>query len=153
MPSIDPAISNLFSAALGLIFGASAAMKFRDLASFESSVANYLLLPASFQKPFAYFVPLAEAAAAAGVLIDPVRRISAIGLFLLMLMFTGAIAINLIRGRTNIDCGCFGPALRQELSGWLLIRNLFLMLVALTMTLPLTTRSMQPVDFVTVLFG
>ena len=153
MPSIDPAISNLLAAAMGLIFGASAAMKFRDLESFESSITNYALLPVGFEKQLAVLVPIAEAAAATAALVSPLRRVSAVCLFFLMLLFTGAIAINLIRGRTNIDCGCFGPALRQELSGWLLTRNILLMIVALTLMLPETVRAMQPLDFITIAFG
>jgi hypothetical protein len=153
MPSIDPAISTLLAFALALIFGFSAAMKFRDLEVFESSVANYSLLPTGYEKAFAYLVPIAEAAVSIGLLMTATRTVAAIALFFLMFMFSGAIAINLARGRTNIDCGCFGPALRQELSGWLLGRNLFLMMLALATVLPESGRSMQSLDAVTIAFG
>ena len=38
-------------------------------------------------------------------------------------------AINLARGRIEIDCGCFQSTLRQRLSVALIVRNLLLVLV------------------------
>jgi hypothetical protein len=72
---------------------------------------------------------------------------------MLLVLFTGAIGINLMRGRTDIDCGCFGPALRQQLSGWLLLRNLFLMILATTLLLPENGRQIEPLDLATIVLG
>jgi hypothetical protein len=68
-------------------------------------------------------------------------------LIVLLGVFTGAIAINLARGRTDIDCGCFGPALRQRLSWWLLLRNgaLFALLA-----IALMPAGVRPMDFLDV---
>jgi hypothetical protein len=41
----------------------------------------------------------------------------------LLALYAGVIAVNLLRGRRDVDCGCAGPAARQPLSGWLLARN------------------------------
>lgn len=82
---------------------------------------------------------------------DPV--LAAVALVLLLGLFSGAIAINLIRGRTDIDCGCFGPVLRQKLSGWLLLRNLALIVLAAAVALPEASRSIHPLDGVTIAFG
>ena len=81
------------------------------------------------------------------------RAIAASTLLALLTIFSGAIAINLARGRTNIDCGCFGPALRQELSGWLLLRNLFLMILAAVVILPASDRAIESLDVVTIVLG
>ena len=136
MTGIDPAIRGLCAFSLALIFGASGVMKLRDLEMFEGSLANYQLAPSWMEKPLAYLLPIVECAAAAGLLMASTRAMAASMLLALLTIFTGAIAINLARGRTNIDCGCFGPALRQELSGWLLLRNLFLMILAAIVILP-----------------
>jgi hypothetical protein len=120
---------------------------------FEGSVANYQLLPTSLEKPLAYFIPILESACAAGLLISKSRDSAALGLLMLLLIFSGAIAINLIRGRTNIDCGCFGPLLRQELSGWLVARNLFLMILASALLLPENGRVIEALDLVTIVLG
>src|SRR6202011_4990388 len=83
----------------------------------------------------------------------PTRAIAAASLLALLTIFSGAIAINLARGRTNIDCGCFGPALRQELSGWLLLRNIFLAIVAAAVMLPENGRAIEALDVATMVLG
>jgi Methylamine utilisation protein MauE len=151
--TIDPAIEYLLAFALAAVFGASGAMKLADLEMFEGAVANYRLLPHWLDKPFAYALPFCECACAAGLLFGPARAAAAAGLAGLLAMFTGAIGINLARGRTNIDCGCFGPALRQELSGWLVVRNLALIALAVALLAPVGARAIESIDLVTIAFG
>jgi len=153
MLEIDPAIRDLLAGSLALIFGASSVMKIRDLEMFEGSIANYQLLPASIEQPLAYLLPILEFACAAGLMISKVRAAAALGLLILLLLFTGAIGINLMRGRVNIDCGCFGPLLRQALSGWLLLRNIFLMILAAPMLLPENGRVIEALDLPTIVLG
>ena len=153
MTGIDPAIGGLCAFALALIFTASGSMKLRDLEMFQGSVANYRLMPVWMEKPLTYIVPTIECAGAIGMLFVSTRTIAATTLLALLMIFSGAIAINLLRGRTNIDCGCFGPALRQELSGWLLARNLALMFVATLALLPRNGRHLEWFDQVTILLG
>ena len=53
--------------------------------------------------------------------------------------YTGAIAINLQRGRIHIDCGCGMARLAgrdQQLSWGLVVRNTLLMAAALVATMP-----------------
>lgn len=153
MTAIDPAIRGLCAVSLALIFGASGLMKLRDLDLFEGSLANYQLAPTWLEKPLAYLLPILECAAAMGLVTASTRTIAASTLLALPAIFTGAIAINLARGRTNIDCGCFGPALRQELSGWLLLRNLVLMILATLVIFPDTGRAIEALDLVTIALG
>lgn len=153
MMAIDPAIRDLCALSLVLIFAASGAMKLRDVELFESSLANYQLPPRWMEKPLAYLLPILECAAAAGLLISSTRALAASVLLALLMIFTGAIAINLARGRRSIDCGCFGPALRQELSGWLLLRNLSLVIVAAVVIAPQRGRTLESLDVMTVVMG
>lgn len=153
MSGIDPAIGGLCALSLALIFGASGVMKLRDIEIFEGSLANYQLAPTSLEKPLAYALPMFECIAAAGLLMTSTRVAAASMVFVLLFVFTGAIAINLVRGRSNIDCGCFGPALRQELSGWLLLRNLFLMILAMMVIFPTGERAIESIDVVTIVLG
>jgi hypothetical protein len=151
--AIDPAIRVLCALALALIFGASGALKLRDLKLFEGSLANYQLAPKWMEKALAYLFPILECAAALGLLIAPTRTLAAATSLALLAIFTGAIAINLVRGRVDIDCGCFGPALRQKLSGSLLWRNLFLILIATIVVLPHTGRALGALDIATIAMG
>ncbi len=147
---IDPAAAELVSIFLALVFLASGAMKLWDLEVFHGSVANYAILPPLLERPFAYSLPLVELAAASALAIANLRVYGAMIALALMAAFTAAIALNLWRGRTGIDCGCFGPALRQELSGWLIARNAALALCAAVAILPAGGRALVWLDAVTI---
>jgi len=150
MLQIDPVLGWMAAAAAAAIFAASGALKFYDLEAFRGAVTNYRLIPEWLATPFAWTAPVVESAAALGLLLSPVRVSSALVLIALLSVFTGAIAINLARGRTDIDCGCFGPALRQRLSWWLLLRNGALFALLAIVLLPMGARPMDFLDLATV---
>ena len=153
MLAIDPSIALLLAIALAAIFAWSGTAKLRDIEMFEGVVAHYRLIPRAMEKSLARLVPLCEWACAGGLLFSSTRTFAAVGLVLLLCLFTGAIAINLMRGRTNIDCGCFGPALRQSLSVSLLLRNAVLIVLAALVALPAGQRPVEWIDWVTIGFG
>jgi uncharacterized membrane protein YphA (DoxX/SURF4 family) len=152
MLTIDPAASWTISIALALVFGASAVLKFADFHEFRAAVANYRVLPESFTTPVAVLIPIAETAGAVGILIARDHRAAAAMLLLLLVIFTAAITINLMRGRLHVDCGCFGPALRQPLSWCLPARNVILMALATIAIEPTADRAMTPLDLATIVF-
>jgi uncharacterized membrane protein YphA (DoxX/SURF4 family) len=151
--TIDPAIANLASVALAAIFATSGAMKLADLDLFEGALANYRLVPRMLEKPAAIALPVLECGCAAAVLVPITRAAGALGILALLTIFTGAIAINLARGRTNVDCGCFGPALRQDLSTWMLLRNAALAALAVAALMPFAVRRIVWLDWVTIALG
>ncbi|MHB8380848.1 MAG: MauE/DoxX family redox-associated membrane protein [Candidatus Binataceae bacterium] len=150
---LDPAIQELLALALAAIFAGSAAAKFADLDQFEGAVANYRLAPGWLEQPVAWMAPICESACAAGLLFAATRTAAAAATVALLAVFTGAITANLARGRREIDCGCFGSALRQELGGWLVARNLGLMITAGALMLSPAPRALEPIDFVTIACG
>jgi len=91
-------------------------------------------------------LPVAELAIAAGLLWSTSRPYAGILAFLLIGAYALAIAINLARGRKDIDCGCSGPAMRQPLQPALLARNLLLAIVALCALLPMLDRPLGLLD-------
>jgi uncharacterized membrane protein YphA (DoxX/SURF4 family) len=149
----DPVIIMIAAYALAIIFAASAWAKIADIGSFEAAVKDYGLLPAALVKVFARALPIFEVAGAIGLLMARTRLAAAAVLLLLLASFTIAIAANLVRGRKDIDCGCFGPALRQKLSGWLLFRNATLCGAGLTALLPAGERNPTGLDWSTVAFA
>ncbi|HSD11435.1 MAG TPA: MauE/DoxX family redox-associated membrane protein [Candidatus Binatia bacterium] len=153
MTQIDPVLNEVLALWLAAVFAVSAVMKLVDLESFAASVANYRLLPRWMEKPFASAVPLAEAASATGLSFAAARARGAAGVLALLAIFSAAIAINIARGRRDIDCGCFGAALRQGLSGWLLVRNLVLAGAAAAVWLPSFERTLVPLDWFTIALG
>jgi uncharacterized membrane protein len=153
MPTIDPAIDWTVSLALALIFGASAAIKFADLSEFRGALENYRIVPEELSLPASVVVPVGELGAAIGLLIPRYHPAATMLLIFLLAIFTAAIGINMIRGRLYIDCGCFGPMLRQPLSYWLLVRNGVLMLLGGLVALRIDARAMTSLDVVTITLG
>ncbi len=111
--------------ATALIFLTAAFGKLRRWSTFEGVVANYRLLPDPLNRGVAWLLPPAElllaVALASGL---PHAELVAGGL---LCVFAVAMAVNLVRGRTYIDCGCFDAAQRQPLRWSLVVRNAVLM--------------------------
>jgi len=69
----------------------------------------------------------------------------------LFALYALAMSVNLLRGRSDVDCGCGGPyAARQTISWSLVIRNLVLTVVALTGGLPVVSRGLTLEDIGTI---
>ena len=111
---------------LAAIFFAAGMSKLRALETFEGVVQNFRLLPERLVAPASYILPIVEVAVAAALLMPVSRSYGAWAAVCLIGVFTVAVAINLFRGRREIDCGCFNSELKQRLSWWLVLRNLAL---------------------------
>jgi uncharacterized membrane protein YphA (DoxX/SURF4 family) len=124
---LDPALALTAMLLLGVIFVAAAVAKLRAPDRFEGVVRNYRLVPDRLVRPVVYGLPLVELGAAAGLLAAPATRPPAAAvLVLLLLAFAAAMAVNLRRGRHDIDCGCHLGLLKQRISWALVARNLLL---------------------------
>ena len=150
---VDPALHYLAVCLIALVFLQAGVSKLLSRDEFQGIVANYRLLPAALVVPFAALLPFAELAAGLGVLSMATRAPAAVLASALLLLFATAMAINLARGRRDIDCGCFKSALKQTISAWLIGRNLLLGAVALALLLPQSERAAGLLDYVTVFAG
>lgn len=105
------------STLVGLIFLMAAMAKLRDMPRFEGVVANYRLLPPPLVRPVAWLLPVTELGLA--VLLPGGWGGVAAGTAaaLLLVLFAGAMAINIRRGRRHIDCGC-GDRRPGAMLGW-----------------------------------
>jgi hypothetical protein len=126
----DPMMLAFVQAILMLIFLAGAWSKLRARETFEGVVYNYRLLPEFAVLPASYLLPMGELAVGLGLAYSPARPYAAVGAIVLLTVFNIAIAVNLLRGRREIDCGCFSSVLKQHLSWWLIVRNLGLVALA-----------------------
>jgi hypothetical protein len=114
------------SVLVALVFVRAAALKFRSRTSFEGVVDNYDLLPQALVTPVAAALPITEGVMALALLVpaaDPWAKLAAA---VLLGVFALAMGINLVRGRSHIDCGCGDARSRQPLHVGLVIRNLAL---------------------------
>lgn len=131
---------------LGVIFIVGVIHKIKSPGSFIVTLSGYRLLPDFIITPAAYVILAGELLATVMLFLN-LPAGGAVAL-LLLLIYTIAILVNLLRGRRDIDCGCAGPAVRQTLSAWLVYRNIGLMAVsALTMLVTTQSRQLQLLDW------
>jgi hypothetical protein len=151
--TLDPLFAWILRASLATLFGAAAAHKLSDPRRFVQTMMEYKLVPDRFAALGAFCLVAAEGLVATGLLIGDFTREAGLAGAALLLTYSAAIGINLLRGRREIDCGCFGPAKRQPLSSWLLYRNLILGLAAIVACLPVSARPLNFVDGISFLGG
>jgi hypothetical protein len=71
----------------------------------------------------------------------------------LMTVYAAAIATNIRRGRTEIDCGCSGPAARIPLQPALVVRNALLAGASLLVGVPASGRVLTALDLACIVFA
>jgi len=174
---LDPIVSWILRLALAALFATAAAHKLRDFLGFRETLAEYEILPRTMLLPASIGLVVSEGLIAidlatgwitnafVGATIGALASAGAEGSVnsgvpwaglaaaLLLALYGAAIGINLLRGRSEIDCGCLGPAVHQPLSSWLLVRNAILATGALLASLPLSNRDLQAVDGITLIGG
>lgn len=143
----EPLVTTFLRSFLILLFVGAALSKLRYGEEFFGVIRNFRLTPERLARPVAIALPWLEIAVAAGLVVPAVAPLAAGAAGGLLILFGLAIGINVARGRTAIDCGCFRNGMRQPLS-WLLVgRNAALALAAfgLAAALPVA-RSAEPVE-------
>lgn len=126
-------IAHAAVAALAAVLWLGALDKLRHFSDFHAAVGAYRLLPGGLTWAFAALFVGAELAAGTLLLFDAWRAAGAIAAILLIGIASAAVAVNLVRGYTDIDCGCGGLAhFSPGLSWWMVVRNAGLLLLALT---------------------
>ncbi|MDO8290453.1 MAG: MauE/DoxX family redox-associated membrane protein [Parvibaculum sp.] len=136
--SIDPIADFALRGGLALILVIAAMHKLNERATFESQLGAYDLLPDVMVHAASRAIPLCELAIALCLLVRSENSAYlGAGLFAI---YAGAIGINLLRGRRDIDCGCGTTDGHQSLHPALVVRNLLLAIGAGLILLPQTPR-------------
>jgi uncharacterized membrane protein YphA (DoxX/SURF4 family) len=114
-----------FRFVLASVFFLAGASKLPRRDEFEHAVRSYGVLPDSLPGPVATWLPRLEVVCAlllaAGLGLRPV----AVALAALLVVFSFAVAVNLLRGR-ELDCGCFGFITPRRITWLTVVRNLVL---------------------------
>ncbi|AGT07275.1 MauE/DoxX family redox-associated membrane protein [Paracoccus aminophilus] len=127
----EPLLTMALRVFLALLFATAALSKLSRIEEFYGVVRNFRLLPDGLSRVVAFVLPVFELAVAVGLVIRPLAVPAAAAAAALLIVFALALAINVVRGRTYIDCGCFRQGLKQPVS-WLLVgRNIVLTALAL----------------------
>jgi len=147
---IDPVIDLSLGLALSLLFAGAAWHKVSDLRGFEAALRGYDLLPARTVPIASKLLPLVETSIALGLVYGPTRPAAAGAAISILLLYSASIALNLARGRRDIDCGCFAAPSRAPLNGWLLARNLALAAASYALVWPCRPRELIWMDWLTI---
>ncbi len=149
--TLDPAIGWILALGLALVFLTAAGHKLGDQARFRSALAGYGIIPARLVTGATAGLIGTEILTAALLVIPSRRSLGALLAAMLLVAYSFALGLNLLRGRTRIDCGCFGFGRAERISWWMVIRNLILLLaVALVAMLPISSREIGTLDVVTI---
>jgi uncharacterized membrane protein YphA (DoxX/SURF4 family) len=116
---------------LSYLFVVGGWQKLADTAYFQQVITDYQVVPASWSPWVARALPIVEICAGLALLIPMLQRSALAAVALLLAGYTVAMALNIARGRRDLDCGCAGPGQEQTVGGWLLGRNLVLISLAL----------------------
>lgn len=92
----------------------------------KQTMASYKILPAKVISISLLFFLINEAVIAFSALLVGWRPFNGILATILLLIYTLAIGINLLRGRRDLACGCGGVLENERLHYGLVVRNLLL---------------------------
>jgi hypothetical protein len=129
---------------LAFVFLRAAWHKGRSLPHFQAQMGAYQLLPDAVLPFVARLFLLLEIAVA---LTLPMWAWSTPPFIAggLLAIYTGALVISLRRGMENLDCGCGGES-AQAITWALVLRNGFLIVLALVAMLPTAQRGVSPLE-------
>jgi hypothetical protein len=142
-------VSWIVALGIAVLFAASVLHKLRDWPRYVGALGAYRLLPPALV-PVAAILVVALEALAAAMLPVPATRAPGAGIAAALLgLYAAAIGINLLRGRTAIDCGCIGFGRRQRIHAGLVARNL-LLAASLVLAIAPSGRALTALDVLTI---
>ncbi len=152
--TLDSVVSAVIACCMFVLFATAGAHKLSDRQTFLASLNDYRLVPPIIIPMLSFSIPLLEVCLALLWIFQWVQPLTAILSALLLSVYTLAIAINLARGRTHIDCGCNFSAVGETgslISPALLLRNSFLIILILGTLFPTEQRALIWLDYMTII--
>ena len=151
---LDPVFTSLAALCGALLFGSAVLHKWRRFGEFAASVEEYRLLPQAAVPAAALVLAALEAVVCTVLLFGLLRGASglmAIGALMggaLLALYALAMAINLARGRRDLDCGC--GIVRKSISASMVVRNLLLAAFIACAAMPASSRTLGIADYATI---
>ena len=142
---------------LSVIFFRTAWHKFHDREDFQTELAAYQLIKKDSITFATMFLVVAETYTAL-MLLNITSFIGPLLAATLLLLYAGAMAINLRKGKTDISCGCSGPlfshreAAKKMISWLLVLRNITLSCIAI-FALPVSASTAQVNSSLLIIFS
>lgn len=151
LPDLDPLLVTVAAGFMALLLLRAAYHKATSFTAFTGTLSDYQILPTALVAPTAAVLAAIEFGLAAALLWNVTRPVAGILAALLLAVYTGAMAYPLSQGRSEVSCGCGGPA--EHLSPALLVRNLVLIVAALAAACSIAVRTVTWLDYVSIPFA
>ena len=151
---IGGVISSVIACCMFALFATAGIHKLNDRQSFLASLNDYRLVPPLMIPLLSVIVPVFEICLAMLWIFQLLQPVTAILSAVLLCVYTLAIAINLVRGRTHIDCGCNFSAVGETgslISPALVLRNSLLIVAILSTLVPTVQRELVWLDYATII--
>lgn len=132
---IDSLILTIIRLFLGIIFLVSFIGKANEPRRFATTLAAFKLIPNAWVQPVALTLMSLESVVAILLIIGWQTRGAAILCGFLLVIFTFAISLSLLRGQTDLECGCFGAIHSQKINLKLINRNISLLIATICIIL------------------
>lgn len=120
---------------IALLFMAAGLAKLFNVVRFREIVQKYDLIPRGLANDVAVLIPVVESLIGISLLFGLMVSWAGAAAGVLLSLFAAAVGINLLRGRRDISCGCFGFHDEEKLSWDIVLRNTLLASVALAISL------------------
>jgi hypothetical protein len=146
---MDPVLDLVVRGGLTLLLAAAALHKLADPARFRATLGEYRVLPAPAVGVASALVVGTELVLAVALLVPATRTVGLLAGAALLAVYAAAIAVNLLRGRTDLDCGCLASGGGRAISWWLVGRNVALAALATASVAPAAARPLGWIDAVT----
>lgn len=135
-----PLVALLARLAVGALFILAGSAKLRAGRSrFLEVLLAYDLLPNAMTRWFAEAVPLAEVTVGSFLILGLFTPLAAIAAAFLLVVFTGAVVMALVRNK-DVECGCFGGHGRIQSQRWVILSRNSASLLALALVAPSGAR-------------
>jgi len=151
--TIDPVISWIIALTLIQIFASAVWHKIQDLHNFSRVLVNYQLLPGADKKSVALSLVALEALVVILLVATSTRAAGAAIAIFLLLSYACAMAINLIRNRSHLDCGCHFGKDKKSISWALVQRNIALIALTCVLFILPESRAFNWLDMGSIIFG
>lgn len=134
------------SAIIGFVLLLAGIPKLTDNESVVRSIRGYKILPSVLEAPVARALPIAETATGILLVTGIARQWAAGAAAIMFTSFFLGLTVNLLRGRRDLDCGCFAFGLGEiPRIGWfhalragvLAVASLAIVVIGSSATLPL----------------
>ena len=149
--NLDPLIYLSLAYFLSALLLIAASHKLVDLGRFAQALSDYRLLSSLPLRVAVVVLPLVELCCALALLLPLTQPLGGLICALIFSLYFCAIAINVARGHTSVDCGCSLFSKEAPLSAWHLLRNALLIVIASLLLLDSPARSLGVLDVLQIL--